>query len=257
MNMEDKLVGDLKKNEQILQIVSVEDIQKERNLKSRTKDASAWVAPVKDSVDAAKLIREFGIKPKKVVVKNYAGKQYIIFKGYPGARKVLRGTRYLADNPKVVRMAVGPKGVIKSVKSGFVITVVLSVGIEIYDHFINDATTLSEFLGTVTSDLVKIGLSSIAAAAAGLAVGSAAVIGSIAAAPLIAAIAVGVVTGLLLNHIDKKFGATAALIKAYEDLGVKLREIKYEATRTYNYLENNPGALMRLFGGPGIFYGGY
>jgi len=257
MNLEDKLVGDLKKSEQVLQIVLVEDLIKEKNARDGVKDAASWVSPVKDTVGAIKLIREFGIRANKVVVKSYAGKQYLIFRGYPGVRKIFRGTRYLTANPKVVRMAVGPKGVIKSVKSGFVLTVVLSVGIEIYDYFIKDVTTLSQFLGNVTSDLIKIGLSSIAAAAAGLAVGSAAVIGTVAAAPLIAAIAVGVVTGLLLNYIDKKVGTTAALIKAYESLGVKLSEIKYEAARTYNYLENNPGALMRLFGGGGYYFGGY
>jgi len=258
MNAEDKLVNDLKQSEHILQIVAVEDLLKEKpGLKSVAKEAANWAAPIKDSVDAAKIIREFGMKTNKVLLKKYAGKQYIIFKGIPGARKVLRGTRYLTANPKVVRMAVGPKGVIKSVKGGFVLTVILSVGIEIYDYFINDATTLSQLLGTVTSDLIKIGLSTIAAAVAGLAVGSAAVIGTVAAAPLIAAIAVGVVTGMMLNYIDKKLGATAALIQAYEDLGVKLSDMQYEAKRTYNFLESNPGALMQLFGGGASYYGGY
>jgi len=258
MNLDDKLINDLKNNEHIIQIVAAEDLMKEKEgLKKDAKTAANWAAPIKDSFQAAKIVREFGYKSNKIILKKYAGKQYVILKGAPGSRKVLRGTRYLTGNPKVVRMAVGPKGVIKSVKGGFVLTVVLSVGIELYDHFINDATTLSQLLGTVTSDLIKIGLSSIAAVAAGLAVGSAAVVGTVAAAPLIAAIAVGVVTGLALNWVDKKLGATAALIKAYEDMGMKLSEIKYEAARTYNYLENNPSALMRLFGGSPSFFGGY
>jgi hypothetical protein len=217
------------------------------------------VSPTNDSVIAAKLLAEFGIKPNQLLLKQYGRKTYVIFKGYPGVRKIFRGTRYLTENPKVVRMAVGPKGVAKAVKGGFVVTVVLSVGIEVFDYFIRDTATLPELLGNVSSDLIKIGVSSLAAAAAGLAVGTATAIGSIAAAPLVVAIGVGVITGMILEKIDKKYGTTAALIKAYENLGIKLRDIEYEVGWWYNYFENNPGAIMRLFGSPSgpYMYGGY
>lgn len=259
MNAEEKLVQELSKNEQVVQIVPFDELKKEwEALKPGVKTIAGYAAPVNDSVLAMKLLHEFGVKPEKVQIKTYAGKQYVIFKGHAGLRKIFRGTRYLTSNPKVVRLAVGPKGVVKAVKGGFVLTVVLSVGIEIFDFFIKDTATLSHLLGTITSDIVKIGVSSIAGAAAGLAVGSAAVLGSVAAAPIIAAIAVGIITGYVLNKIDSKLGATAALIKAYEKLGIKLREIEYEANRWYNYFESNPSAIMRLFGGSGgFYYGGY
>jgi hypothetical protein len=261
MNAEDQLVKELQENEQILQIISYDDLVKEwEATKPYAMQGAGFVSPVNDSVTAAKLLSEFGLKPNKVVIKQYGGKKYVIFKGYPGARKIFRGTRYLTENPKVVRMAVGPKGVADSVKGGFVITVVLSVGIEVFDYFIRDTATLPELLGNVTGDLVKIGLSSIAAAAAGLMVGSAAIVGTVAAAPLIAAIAVGVIVGWALDKIDSKIGATAALIKAYENLGIKLREIEYEVGWWYNYFERNPAEIMRLFGGsvgPYMYGSGY
>ncbi|MET1254958.1 hypothetical protein [Aliikangiella maris] len=249
MNLEQKLVQELQKNEQVLQIVAVEDLEKEYQArKNKFKSGAAYVAPIKDAVAAGKIIKEFGIKATKVVIKQYAGKKYVIIKGYPGARNVLTGTRYLASNPKVVRMAIGPKGIVKSVKGGFAITVVLSVGIEVFDYLIRDTATLSHLLGTVTSDLIKIGISTIAGAVAGLAVGSAAIIGSIAAAPLIAAIAVGVMTGIVLDKIDSHFGATKALIQAYDNIGVRLREIKWEFNRNMRFLEENPQWIPCLFG---------
>jgi hypothetical protein len=91
-------------------------------------------------------------------------------------------------------------------------------------------------------------------------VGSAAIVGTVAAAPLIAAIAVGVIVGWALDKIDSKIGATAALIKAYENLGIKLREIEYEVGWWYNYFERNPAEIMRLFGGsvgPYMYGSGY
>lgn len=255
MNAEQKLVQVLQQNEHVVQIVSFDELQKEWEAKKPgVKTAAGLVAPVKDSVVATKLIKELGIKTDKVIIKSYAGKKYVIFKGPSGVREIFRGTRYLANNPKVVRMAVGPKGVANAVKGGFILTVVLSVGIEVFDYFIRDTSTLSHLLGEITGDIIKIGVSSIAAVVAGLAVGSMAVIGSVAAVPIIAAIAVGVLTGLILDSIDSKLGATAALIKAYKTLGIELREIKYEATRWHSYFNSNPRALMHLFGSSGGYY---
>lgn len=259
MNVEEKLVQELGNNEQVVQVVPFDELKKEwQALKPHAKTLAGYTSAANDSFIAAKLLREFGIQSNKVIVKTYAGKQYVIFKDYPGARKIFRGTRYLTGNPKVVRLAVGPKGIAKAVKGGFVLTVVLSVGIEIFDYIIRDTATLSHLLGVITGDLIKIGLSSIAAAVAGLAVGATAILGTVAAAPIIAAIAVGVITGLVLNKLDSKLGATAALIAAYEKMGVKLRELEYEAGRWYDYFETNPSEIMRLFGAPSSFsYGGY
>jgi len=259
MNAEEKLVEELKNNEHVIQVVPYNELIKEwQALKPHAKNVGGYASTVGDSVVAAKLLRDFGVQSNKVIVKSYAGKQYVVFKGYPGARKIFRGTRYLTGNPKVVRMAVGPKGVAKAVKGGFVLTVILSVGIEVFDYIIRDTATLSQLLGTITGDLIKIGISSIAGAVAGLAVGATVVIGTVAAAPIIAAIAVAVITGLILNKLDSKFGATAALIAAYDKVGIKLREIEYEAARWYDYFETNPQAIMRLLGAPSSFsYGGY
>ena len=249
MNLDDKLVNELKANEHIVHIVSVDRLIQAWETRNGTiKTGVGYASPVMDATLAAKLISEFGVSAQRVLLRTYAGRQYVIFKGYAGQRKILTGTRYLASNPKVVRLAIGPKGILKSVKGGFVLTAVLCTGVDVFDHFIRDSSTLYELLGTVTSDLTKIGLSAIAAAVAGLAVGSAAVIGSVAAAPLIAAIAVGVATGVVLDEIDKRLGATQALIEAYRHIGVRLDEIKWEINRNLNFLERNPQYIPCLFG---------
>jgi hypothetical protein len=254
MNLEDKLIKELQSNEKIVHVLPLSELQQEwEAVKGSVKKTAGYVTPVMDATVAAKLINDFGVSTGKVVIKQYAGKEYVIFKGLPGNRKVFKGTRYLAKNPKVVRMAIGPKGVVKAVKGGFVITVVLSVGIEVFDYLIRDNATLSELLGTVTGDLVKIGLSAIAGAVAGMVVGSAAVIGTVAAAPLIAAVAVGIATGYLLDKIDSRFGATQALIRGYKQIGINLKEIEWEINRNMNYLERNPWMIPCLFGPcPGV-----
>lgn len=249
MNLEKKLVTELQNNEQTIHVLPLAELQQEwEAVKGSAKNVANYIAPTIDATVAARLISEFGISTGKVIVKKYAGKDYVIFKGLPGNRKIFKGNRYLTKNPKVVRMAVGPKGVVKAVKGGFVITVVLSVGIEVFDYIIRDNAALSELLGTVTGDLIKIGLSAIAGAVGGLVVGSAAVIGSVAAAPLIAAVAVGIATGYLLDKIDSRFGATQALIRGYKQIGIDLKNIEYEINRNINYLEDNPWMITCLFG---------
>jgi len=62
----------------------------------------------------------------------------------------------------------------------------------------------------------------------------------------------------VLNKIDNKVGATAALIAAYKKMGKDLKALEYEAARWYDYFETNPGEIMRLFGAPSSYsYGGY
>ena len=250
MRLDDQLVTELKRQEQVIQVISL-DILLEAYTRNqdRIKTGSGYVAPLMDTKTVKNLIEEFGFKAEKVVIKQYAdGKKYVVFRGYAGNREVFTGTRYLIDNPKVVRMAIGPKGITTSVKGGTVVTAILFVGIEVFDYLIRDTATLSDLLGTVTGDLVKLGISSIAAAVAGCAVGSAAIVGSIAAGPLIAAVAVGIITGLVLEEIDKHIGATNALIKAYARMGISLREIKSDINRNLNFLERNPQYIPCLFG---------
>lgn len=38
-------------------------------------------------------------------------------------------------------------------------------------------------------------------------------------------------------------------------MGLKVREIEYEAARWYDYFETNLQAIMRLFGAPASFVG--
>lgn len=255
MNLKGTLINELKKNEQIIQIISAEDLNQEYlNKKNTVKTIIGYTASTIDSVGAMKIIGELGFFTNQVVIKNYSGKQYIIFKGNAGNRKILTGTRYLTSNPKVVRMVIGPKGLEKSAKGGFAISVILSVGIEVFDFFIRDSSTLSQLLGTVTSDLMKIGLATIAGTVAGLAVGSSVILGTVAAAPLIAAIAIGIATSLALNNLDEKYGATRALIKAYEQLGINLNMITNEYRRGMNAIERKPQLVRCLFASCSNFY---
>lgn len=249
MNRKEELVKELQSNEHIVQIVDAEDLALEwKNIRRGADLVADNTSAVLDLATARKAIRELGgLSPGKVTIKRYAGKEYVIFKGNPRDRLILRGTRYLTSNPKVVRLAVGPKGVMRSVKGGFVISAVLSVGVSVFDHFIRDTSSLHELFGSVSGDLMKIGLASIAAAAGGIVVGSSAVVASIPAAPLIAAISIGILANQVLDRVDSRMGATKALIEGYRKMGVNLDEIRREFNQGMRKIERNPTLIQCLF----------
>jgi hypothetical protein len=56
------------------------------------------------------MVNELGIIDGKVVINKVNGKNYALIKGFAGQRKLLRGTRFLASNPKIVDLAIGQLG---------------------------------------------------------------------------------------------------------------------------------------------------
>lgn len=235
MKAKNALVNELQKNEHVVQVISADQLMAEfdyRNIdyKDWAKTLSGYAAPAQDAWLAKTIVKEFGFSGK-VVLKKYGSKMYVVLKGYPGKRTLLTGTKYLTSNPQVVRMAVGPKGVMKSVKGGFVLTLILSVGIEVVDYVLNDTRTLYDLIGTVTGDILKIGVAAICSAVTAALVGGAIGVATTAAAPLIAAVAVGVLVGWALNKIDDKVGATACLIEMYKQVGIDLEELVGNITK--------------------------
>lgn len=52
----------------------------------------------------------------------------------------------------------------------------------------------------------------------------------------------------MLDPIDKRLGATQALIDAYRRAGIRLDEIRWEIGRNLDFLERNPQYIPCLFG---------
>jgi hypothetical protein len=173
-----------------------------------------------DVVTLSKLIRDLGWLGR-FYVKSYRGVPYVILKGNQNLRTILTGTRYRLDNAKVVQLALGPRNLAKSSLKGSAFTLVALAGVDVLDVFIRDDATISQLAGTLTSDGLKVGLSTLAGiGAASLAAG----ITTIAAGPLVAAILVTIGVGMALDHIDESVGATKALIGLFEALGEDLKE---------------------------------
>ncbi|EEP89786.1 hypothetical protein ykris0001_6870 [Yersinia kristensenii ATCC 33638] len=95
------------------------------------------------------------------------------------------------------------------------------------DYIINDETSLTKFIGSLATDIVKIGISSAIAWGAGVGVG--ALTGGV-AVNLVVVVGVGLVVSIGLNYLDKKFGFTDKLVEyiesAQQEFVEKARELE-------------------------------
>ena len=189
----------------------------------------------------------------KYVIKEMGGKQYIIFKGYAGLRRLITGTRYLADNTKLASIGIGKMGALKSVKGGMVLSLFLCVGFRALEQLLNDQATWHDFVGGLAADLTKVAIAGAAGMIAACLVGGAATVGTIAVGPLFAAVAVGVVVGLALDALDDKIGFTRALIVGLREAEKNVAQDIQQLQKEYRWYTRDPiseaNFWMRVFGG--------
>jgi hypothetical protein len=259
MKSKQSLQHTLNKNQYTLDILSVEDLMagwEEKTGKSRQEIlfdnatlAANHVSPTIDATVAAKLVKDLGFSGE-VIIKTVKGKQYAIFKGLPGTRSIFTGTRYLADNAKVVDMAIGRRGVNKAIVSGARLTIYLVIPLNILRAILDDKYTLSKLIGQTAYDLASVGIS---VALASVAATATAAFTTLAAGPIVVAIVVGLGVGWTMIALDKRYGIvdklSEAIDKSYDNtigaIGRGLREL--ERILTWQAMHSVPV-------GRGIFY---
>ena len=133
------------------------------------------------------------------------GKKYISFKGNHKLRNILKGTRYLANNTKVISVGIG-----------------------------KEAYRWTNWLATTTTDIVKALVGALAGIFAGLILTSA----TVAVVAIGLGILIGVAVSLVLNSIDERLKITKSLIKYLEEREDKLMNqittrIREELYRVY------------------------
>ncbi len=169
----------------------------------------------KDAVTMAKLIGDLGGVGAKAYIKSYGGKPHIIIKGHAGLRTVLTGTKYGIKNPNVISMGLGKAGAVAAAKQGGILTVVVLSVYRVVDYFLTDQATLSQLIGTLATDVVKVGIATGAAILTATIAGAA----TFAVGPIVAVVFVGVGMTMLLQYADNRLGITNRVIAGLDELG--------------------------------------
>ncbi|HHC6530433.1 hypothetical protein WOC08_09665 [Vibrio parahaemolyticus] len=111
------------------------------------------------------------------------------------------------------------------------------------EHFFseNNKTTLLSLFGTITSDIIKLGISSAIAAIAVKGISGATTIFALTSGPLFLAIGVSLVVGNILNHIDNKYEITQKFKLALEKTlneSLKKEEMRVNDVIGRSYIKN-------------------
>lgn len=192
-----------------------------QKLKGKAETGASYYASADDLRTLSKLVGDLGGFATKAYVKSYGGKPHIILKGHPGLRHVLTGTKYGIRNPKVITMGLGKAGAIHAAKSGGILSVVLLSAYRVTDYILTDEATLSRLIGSLATDVVKVGVAtgaSIAAASGLVALGFTVAIG-----PIAAVVLVGVLTSVALSFLDEHYGITDRVIAGLDDISDNVR----------------------------------
>lgn len=185
-------------------------------IKGKAEVGASYYASADDLRTLSKLVGDLGGFATKTYVKNYGGKPHIILKGHPGLRRVLTGTKYGIRNPKVITMGLGKAGAIHAAKSGGILSIVLLSAYRVADYLLTDQATLSQLIGSLATDVVKVGIAtgaSIAAASAVVAMGF-----TIAIGPIAAVVLVGIGASMALSALDEHYGITDKVIAGLDDI---------------------------------------
>ena len=212
-----------------------------QKLKGKAEVGASYYASADDLRTLSKLVGDLGGFASKAYVKIYGGKPHIILKGHPGLRRVLTGTKYGIKNPKVITMGLGKAGAIHAAKSGGILSVVLLSAYRVTDYFLTDQATLSQLIGSLATDVVKVGIAtgaSIAAASAVVALGF-----TIAIGPIAAVVLVGIGTSMALSALDEHYGITDRVVAGLDDIsadiGDRIEEVKQNLYRNAGELANS------------------
>jgi hypothetical protein len=204
-------------------------------LRPGAKLAANYTATVADVLLLRKLALELGSMFAQYRIRDYRGKTYVVLKGAAGLRTRLKGSRYLASNPKIVEIGLGRLGAQRSIASGVRISVVLSLGFNALDALLTDQTTWHDFIGRSATDLVKVAAAGLAASA-GAAMATAGVgLSAFALGPIFVAIVFGVGMTLALDWLDERAGITRALIDAIKECEKAVRDQTYHIRREWNW----------------------
>jgi len=106
--------------------------------------------------DAGKLVfnlKGLGIKAQPYV---YKGVTYIKITGYASLRRIVNGTRYAVNNPKVLELSIGRAGIHHGIMSGARFCIYFSAAQRTLELIFSSEHDVATFIGNLTMDVAKV-----------------------------------------------------------------------------------------------------
>lgn len=258
-----KLKNNLNSNTQHIMLLTLEEAQGviADLLGSKTVSFSTNYADnIKDTADATKKLLKlfsyqqagkivFTLKGLGVKATQYAyqGKLYVKITGYPSLRRILNGTRYRINHPKVLEVGIGSAGFRNGIMSGARFCIWFSACWRLVELVFKSEHDVAALLGNVTMDVAKVIVSVFVSRLSGNIIrwGGAFFVTS-AAVPvwgeIVGAVALGFFIAYALNEVDEKYELSDKLIACIRD-GMK------EQQKIAEWNSRHSGYRGSLYGG--------
>lgn len=196
--------------------------------------------------DAGKLVinlKGLGIKAIPYVHK---GVTYIKITGYPSVRRILNGTRYAVNNPKLLDLGIGNAGINSGVLSGARFCIYFVAAQRVVEYIFSSEHDVATFIGNITMDVAKV-IVTIFVTKIAVAIGS----GLTTALSIVVPISVGIVLIVLLG-----IGITASLLYLDEKYHLSDRLIanirkgleEHQKVAEWNLRHSNPYLFSMMNG---------
>jgi hypothetical protein len=240
---------------EVLSKSSISGKQYWEKYKDLIKTGSGFIPVLDDSVALSALASEMKLSGNvfsTFKIATYSGKPHVIFQGYAGLRKDLTGTRYLANNPKVISMGIGKIGALSAITKGGVVTILISAAFHAFDQLMNDKKTWHHFVGGMAVDiLIAAGSTAISL----LLVTAAAALTTVVVSGLAVIVIVGTVIGFFSSmFIDSNYWSNKiadALLSIEKNMLTNTSNLNYQLQEVNKQYQNDPiSFLHRLFGIP-------
>ncbi|MCE9892071.1 hypothetical protein [Citrobacter portucalensis] len=238
------LKNNLNSNTQHIMLLTLEEAQGviDDLLGSKSVSFSTnYAGNIKDAADATKKLSKlfsyqqagkivFTLKGLGIKATQYAyqGKLYVKITGYPSLRRILNGTRYRINHPKVLEVGIGSAGFRNGIMSGAKFCIWFSACWRLIELAFKSEHDVAALLGNVTMDVAKVIVSVFVSQSVGSTLGLAVpLLFSSAAVPVWGEIVGVVVLGFIitwsLNEVDNKYELSDKLIACIRE-GLKERQ---------------------------------
>lgn len=143
----------------------IDDLLKSNAMSSATtyagniKDAAGGAANIVKLIsykDAGKIVFTLTGLGIKAVQYSYGGKMYVKITGYPSLRRILNGTRYRANHPRLLELGIGKAGVQAGIVSGARFCIWFSTCWRLVELIFRSDHDVAAFLGNITMDIAKV-----------------------------------------------------------------------------------------------------
>jgi hypothetical protein len=106
--------------------------------------------------DAGRIVFTLKGRGIKAIQYAYGGKMYVKITGYPSLRRILNGTRYSINHPKVLQLGIGKAGLRAGLITGAKFCIWFSACWRLIELIFRSDHDVAAFLGNITMDVAKV-----------------------------------------------------------------------------------------------------